>query len=55
MLRFGRAAFIVVGLTVSLIALIWWVRFHRIPTLRISYTLGKGLDAQTDWLDLRRS
>ena len=53
MLRFGRSAFIVVGLTVAFVALVWWVRFHRIPTVRVSYTLGRGLDAETDWLDLR--
>lgn len=52
-MRFGFIALMVVGVTVSLLALIWWVRFHRVPTIRISFTVGKGFAVDVDWIDLR--
>ncbi len=53
-MRFGRIALLVVSMTVTMMALAWWVRFHRIPTVRISFTVGKGFAVDIDWIDLRR-
>jgi len=52
-MRFGRVALAVVSLTLTLLMLIWWTRFHRLPTVRVSFTVGKGFAIDVDWIDLR--
>jgi len=52
-MRFGRIALLVVGVTTTLLMLIWWGRFHRIPTVRLSFTVGKGFAVDVDWIDLK--
>lgn len=53
MLRFGRVALVVVAITLMTMAIYWWVRLHRIPTLRFTFVLGKGATLDIDWLDLK--
>ena len=53
MLRFGRVALVVVAITVMTMAIYWWVRLRRIPTLRFTFVLGKGATLDLDWLELR--
>ena len=52
-MRLGRVMLLVVGITISTLFLIWWVRFHRVPTLRFTFTIGKGGSVDIDWIDLR--
>ena len=40
---------ILLGLTV------WWIYDRRVPTVRVSYTLGKGRSVDIDWINLRDS
>ncbi len=53
MIRFVRVALAILGITVTLAVVIWWVRYHRLPTLRISYTVGRGFAVDLDWIDVR--
>ena len=53
MLRFGRVALVVVAITMMTMAIYWWVRLRRIPTLRFTFVLGKGATLDLDWLELR--
>ncbi len=51
--RFGRVALVVVAITLMTMAIYWWVRLRRIPTLRFTFVLGKGASLDLDWIDLR--
>ena len=35
------------------LAIVWWTRNRRIPTLKFSYTPGKGESIELDWIQLR--
>jgi hypothetical protein len=47
----SRAA-LVLGVVVGVLFMYWWVRIRRVPTVRVSYTLGKGRDVDIEWIDL---
>jgi hypothetical protein len=44
---------LIVGITLSTLCLIWWTRFHRLPTLRFTFVIGKGGSVDVDWIDLK--
>jgi hypothetical protein len=53
-LRFGRAALIVIAITLIGFVAVWWFRIRRVPTLRFTLVLGKGAWIDVDWIDLRQ-
>ncbi|MGF1506526.1 MAG: hypothetical protein GYB64_03675 [Chloroflexi bacterium] len=47
-----RAA-LVIGVMLGLGLAIWWLQERRVPTLRVSHTLGRGSDVTVEWITLR--
>ena len=47
-----RAA-LVLGVVLGVAFVVWWMRIRQLPTLRVSYTLGKGRDVAIEWIDLK--
>ena len=41
------------GALIGALVIAWLVVTRRIPTLRVSYTLGKGYDVSLDWIRLQ--
>ena len=43
--------------TLSVIAgallILWWLNDRRIPTVRVSHTLGKGSEVSLDWIRIK--
>lgn len=54
-MKLGQTIILFMVVMIGGLMLVWWVRWHRLPTLRLSYTIGKGGDLGLDWIDLRRS
>jgi hypothetical protein len=52
-MRYRRLALIVVAISLMTLAVYWWVRVRRIPTLRFTFILGKGATLDIVWLDLK--
>jgi hypothetical protein len=52
-MRFGRMALLAVGIALITVAIYWWVRLHRVPTLRFTFVVGKGASVDLDWIDLK--
>lgn len=40
------------GFIVGAFVAFWLLSQRRVPTLRVSYTLGRGSDISLDWLQL---
>ncbi len=53
-MRWGRLLLIVVlGAAFGALFAVWWVNGRRIPTLRVSHTLGKGSQVALEWIEIR--
>jgi len=48
---------IALGIAVVLTVLfaVWWFIYRRIPTLKVTYTVGRGGQVDLDWIDLRQN
>lgn len=33
---------------------VWWIRYRKLPTLRVTYTIGKGSEVGLDWIEFKR-
>jgi hypothetical protein len=44
---------LILGAVIGALVVVWLVYYRRIPTLRVSYTLGKGRDVSLDWIELK--
>jgi hypothetical protein len=51
-MKIGRWLTVIVGAALGAAAIVWWVRYRQIPTVRVSYTLGKGREVELDWIQL---
>jgi hypothetical protein len=49
----ARYMILLLGVIVGAAVAIWLIQNRRIPTLRVSYTLGKGREISLDWLELK--
>lgn len=52
-MKIGRYLTLIAGILLGTLAVVWWVRVRKLPTVRFSYTLGKGRDVDIDWIELR--
>lgn len=43
----------ILGATLGTLLVVWYVRVRKLPTVRVSYTLGKGQAVDLDWIELR--
>jgi len=50
-MRIGRIVF-VLGAALGAFVAFWLISQRRIPTLRVSYTLGRGREVSLDWIEL---
>lgn len=48
-----RFSLLILGVVVGVMLLRWYLNGQRLPTLRFSYTLGKGGGVDWDWIELR--
>mgnify|MGYP000296171047 CR=1 FL=1 len=53
MVKVGRYALVIFGALLGVLFVLWWTRFRKLPTVRVSYTLGKGRAIDLDWIELR--
>jgi hypothetical protein len=50
-MKIGRV-FMLIGLALGTFVAFWLLSQRRIPTLRVSYTLGRGREVSLDWIEL---
>ena len=41
------------GAAATAFLVMWWINDRRIPTLRISHTVGQGNDVSVEWIQLK--
>lgn len=44
--------FMLLGFALGAFAAVWLFTQRRLPTVRISYTLGRGREIALDWIEL---
>ncbi|GAB4481567.1 MAG: hypothetical protein Kow00124_29470 [Anaerolineae bacterium] len=49
----GRIFVMVIGVMIGVLVAVWLANDRRIPTLRVSHTLGKGSEVSIDWIQIR--
>lgn len=50
-MRLGRIV-LILGAVLGAFVAFWLISQRRIPTLRVSYTLGRGREVSLDWIEL---
>jgi hypothetical protein len=49
----GRFVLMLIGVTSGVFLVLWLINDRRIPTLRVSQTLGQGTSVELDWIELK--
>ncbi len=53
MMKWGRILLATLGVIAGVLIMLWWINGHRIPTLRVSHTIGKGSEIAVDWIEIK--
>lgn len=50
-MKIGRL-FMIIGFTLGTLAAVWLLTQRRLPTIRVSYVVGRGREVGLDWIQL---
>ena len=53
MRKWGRLLLAVAGIVAGGLLVYWWVNDRRVPTLRVSHTIGRGNDVEIEWIRIK--
>lgn len=52
-MKWWRLFAILLGAIVGALVVVWWIYDRRLPTMRYSYTVGKGSSVGLEWIELK--